>query len=217
MLYSPWRHCQKNDGNLMSHKDSLEVEVKFFMPNLAAFRERLLAAGAAQLKPRVFERNVRFDTADERLFREMSLLRLRQDTAVTLTYKSTPPNLPQSEAKVREELEVTVSDFDTMSQIFQRLGFAPMQVYEKYRETFQWQDVEIVLDELPYGNFVEFEGEERGLKTAVSHLNLNWSDRLVTNYLALMAQLKAKHTLPFNDLTFANFANLPISIADILP
>ena len=53
-------------------------------------------------------------------------------------------------------------------------------------------------------------------KTAVSHLNLNWQNRILTNYLGLMAQLKAHHSLPFNDLTFANFANQNISIADIL-
>ncbi len=197
-------------------QQNLEVEVKFFVPDLVAFRERLLAAGAELTKPRIYERNVRFDTADERLYKELSLLRLRQDTAVTLTYKGTPENLPDSEAKVREELEVQVSNFDTLSEIFQRLGFAPMQVYEKYRETFQWQDVEIVLDELPYGNFIELEGEEGGIKTAVAHLNLNWQDRIVGNYLGLMAQLKAHHNLPFNDVTFTNFANLDISIADIL-
>lgn len=195
---------------------NLEVEVKFFVPELAAFRERLLAAGAELAKPRIYERNVRFDTADERLYKELSLLRLRKDTAVTLTYKGTSEKQSQSEAKVREELEVQVSDFDTLSQIFQRLGFAPMQVYEKYRETFEWQNVEIVLDELPYGNFIELEGEEAGIKTAVAHLNLNWQDRIVDNYLGLMARLKAHHNLPFNDLTFANFANLDISIADIL-
>lgn len=160
---------------------------------------------------------MRFDTADERLYQELSLLRLRQDTAVTLTYKGAPQHLPQSEAKVREELEVQVSDFDTLSEIFQRLGFAPMQVYEKYRETFAWQDVEIVLDELPYGNFIELEGEEQEIKTAVAHLNLNWQERILGNYLGLMAQLKAHHNLPFNDLTFANCAGLDISIADILP
>ena len=48
-------------------------------------------------------------------------------------------------------------------------------------------------------------------------LNLNWQKRILGNYLGLMAQLKAHHNLPFNDLTFANFSNLPISIADILP
>jgi adenylate cyclase class 2 len=196
--------------------ENLEVEVKFFVPDLAAFRERLLGAGAEQKKPRIFERNVRFDTADERLYKELSLLRLRQDTAVTLTYKGTPENLPKSEAKVREELEVQVSDFDTLSEIFQRLGFAPVQVYEKYRETFQRQDVEIVLDELPYGNFIELEGEEEGIRTAVSHLNLNWQDRIIDNYLGLMAQLKAHHNLPFNDLTFANYTDLNDSIADNL-
>jgi adenylate cyclase class 2 len=203
--------------NVAGDKQNLEVEVKFYMPELAAFRQRLLAAGAVLKKPRLHERNVRFDTADERLYRELSLLRVRQDTAVTLTYKGPPQHLPQSEAKVREELEVQVSDFDTLSQIFQRLGFAPMQVYEKYRETFQWQNVEIVLDELPYGNFIELEGDESGIKTAVSHLKLNWQARILGNYLGLMAQLKAHHNLPFNDLTFANFANLNISIADILP
>lgn len=202
---------------MASKPNNLEVEVKFFIPELGVFRERLLAAGAELKKPRVFERNVRFDTEDERLYQELSLLRLRQDTAVTLTYKGTPKNLPQSEAKIREELEVNVSDFDTLAEIFTRLGFAPMQVYEKYRETFTWQDVEIVLDELPYGNFVEFEGEEEGLKTAVSHLNLNWDNRILSNYLGLMAQLKAHHNLLFNDLTFANFANLNVSIANVLP
>ena len=196
---------------------NLEVEVKFYIPALAAFREQLLAAGAVLKKPRIYERNVRFDTADERLYRNLCLLRLRQDTAVTLTYKSTPHDLPHSEAKVREELEVQVSDFAMLAEIFKRLGFAPMQVYEKYRETFQWQDVEIVLDELPYGNFVELEGDEAGIKTAVSHLNLNWQDRILGNYLGLMAQLKAHHNLVFDDLTFANFADLNISIVDVLP
>lgn len=201
---------------MASQPQNLEVEVKFWVPDLAAFRQRLLAAGAVLSKPRVFEKNVAFDTADSRLFQELKLLRLRQDTAVTLTYKGTPAHLPHSEAKVREELEVTVSDFDTLAEIFARLGFAPVVVYEKYRETFTWQDVEIVLDELPYGNFIELEGDEGGIKTAVAHLNLNWQNRILTNYLGLMAQLKAHHNLPFNDLTFTNFANLHVSITDIL-
>ena len=198
-------------------QENLEVEVKFFVPRLAAFRQRLLAAGAVLTKPRVFERNVAFDTANSQLYQSHALLRLRQDTAVTLTYKGESKHQSQSEAKVREELEVQVSDFDTLAEILQRLGFAPAVVYEKYRETFEWQDVEIVLDELPYGNFVEFEGDEEGIKTAVTYLNLNWADRLVTNYLALMARLKTHHNLPFNDLTFANFADSDVSVADILP
>jgi adenylate cyclase class 2 len=200
----------------VSDKSSnLEVEVKFLVETLAGWRERLLAVGAMLQKERVYERNVRLDTADSALLERLQLLRLRQDTAVRLTFKG-PADEVVSEAKVREELEVTVSDFDTAVLIFQRLGLAPVQVYEKYRETWQLGEVEVVLDEMPYGNFVELEGSEAGIKTAVAILGLDWHKRLITNYLAIMAQLKVHHNLPFDDVTFANFENLTISAADVL-
>jgi adenylate cyclase class 2 len=184
--------------------------------DLAGWRERLLAAGAVSVKPRVYELNIRLDTADQALLKQLQLLRLRQDTAVRLTFKGPAPEDMASEAKVREELEITVVNFDTAVLIFQRLGLAPVQVYEKYRETWQLGEVEVVLDEMPYGNFVELEGSEAGIKTAVATLGLDWHKRLITNYLAIMAQLKVHHNLPFDDVTFANFENLTISAADVL-
>jgi adenylate cyclase class 2 len=168
------------------------------------------------VKPRVYEQNVRLDTADQALLQKWQLLRLRQDTAVRLTFKGPVPEDVVSEAKVREELEVTVGDFDTAVLIFERLGFAPVQVYEKYRETFQLVGVEVVLDEMPFGNFLELEGSEVGIRTAAAILGLDWGKRLTTNYLAIMAQLKARYDLPFDDITFANFESLSVSVADVL-
>ncbi len=199
----------------------LEVEVKFLLPELTAVRAQLLALGATVVWPRLFERNLCLDTPDEALRARDELLRLRQDTAVTLTYKGRSLEREQgSQAKVREELEVTVSDWQTAVAIFQRLGFVPTQVYEKYRETLCLETplgvVTATLDELPYGNFVELEGEERALREIAALLNLPWQNRLVTNYLALMSALQAKHNLPFRDLTFANFAGLTISVQDVL-
>jgi adenylate cyclase class 2 len=195
----------------------LEVEVKFWLAELTAVRNQLLSLGATLAKPRVFERNLRLDTADQQLLQKRQLLRVRQDKVVTVTFKSDTIHLPGSEAKVREEIEFEASDGETAVLLFQRLGYNPVQVYEKYRETFQLGDVEIVLDELPFGNFMELEGEEEGIKTAVAQLGLDWNKRLLTNYLALMAQLKAYHNLPFSDLTFANFHSSNLSVADILP
>ena len=202
---------------MASNADNLEVEVKFFVTDLPMIRQRLVQLGANVTKPRVFEQNVRYDTKDGGLLQEWKLLRLRQDKVATVTFKGEPQKAVASEARVREELEVQVSDFATMAAIFARIGFHPVQSYEKYRETFMWGDVEVVLDELPYGDFVELEGEEAELKTAVSQLGLDWQDRILTNYLGLMQQLKEKHNLPFADLTFANFEDLTISVADILP
>ncbi|MCA9976162.1 MAG: class IV adenylate cyclase [Anaerolineales bacterium] len=198
-------------------QQNLEVEVKFLAVDLEQVRAKLAEVGAVLTKARVYERNVRFDTADEALRQRDELLRLRQDTAVTLTFKGRSLEAEQqSEAKVREELEVQVSDYETAVAIIQRLGFTPQQVYEKYRETWRLHDVEIVLDELPFGQFIELEGTEAAIKETAVQLNLPWETRIVSNYLALMAAIKQRHNLPFDDLTFANFAGLPISVTDVL-
>ncbi len=197
--------------------DRLEVEVKFWVAEHTAVRQTLLSLGATLSKPRVFERNLRLDTPDQQLLQKRQLLRVRQDTTVTVTFKSDTITLPDSEAKVREEIEFQASDGETAVLLFQRLGYSPVQVYEKYRETFQLGEVEVVLDELPFGNFVELEGPEAAIKTAAAQLGLDWNHRLLTNYLALMAQLQAHHHLPFHDLTFANFAGHPFNISDVLP
>lgn len=195
---------------------NLEVEVKFWQPNLASLRNRVVAAGGDLKKPRLFERNLVLDTADNRLRHNDQLLRLRQDTAVRLTFKGKSPDGTDSEARVVEELEVAVADFAAMAAILQRLGLKPSRVYEKYRETFQLEDIEIVLDELPFGNFVELEGPENAIKAAAKKLGLDWRQRIVTNYLSLMDQLIAHHDLPFTDLTFENFRGLSVSMAGIL-
>ncbi len=192
----------------------LEVEVKFLVADLAALRTQLVGVGATVKMPRVFERNLRLDTVDEALLAKWELLRVRQDTAVRVTFKG-PANVA-SEAKVREEIEMEVADFDTAVLIFTRLGYVPTQTYEKYRETFQIGDVEIVLDEMPYGDFVELEGTEAGIKSVAAQLGLEWKKRILDNYLSLMGELKSYHELPFNDLTFDNFKGLSISVADVL-
>jgi len=200
----------------VSGGNSLEVEVKFYVADLQAVRDRLLAAGAIQEHPRQFERNLRFDTPGEALRQGGRLLRLRQDERVRLTFKGPALHQEGSEAKVREELEVTVDDFERMAAILRRLGFVSFQSYEKYRETFSLQGVEVVLDEMPFGAFVELEGEEPAIRSAAELLKLPWSERILDNYLNLMARVKAYYDLPFDDLTFANFAGRQTDMAAVL-
>jgi adenylate cyclase class 2 len=196
--------------------DRLEVEVKFHVPNLGAFRQRLLDAGATVARPRTYERNLRYDNEWEGLRRKGQLLRLRQDAAARLTFKGIPAGDGQSEVKAREELEVEVSDFATMALILERIGFRPRQVYEKYREAFHFAGVEALLDEMPFGNFVELEGDAAAIRAAADRLELDWSRRIVDNYLALMARLIVHYRLSFEDVTFDNFARAAVSIEDVL-
>lgn len=195
---------------------NLEVEVKFLVDELPAIRRRLLTLGAALHKPRVFERNVRFDNPWDGLRMQGKLLRLRQDAAASLTYKGEPQTAVDSEARVREELEIEVSDFQTTFDLLGRIGFEPKQVYEKYRETFIFGQVEVLLDEMPFGDFVELEGEEAAMQAAAAALDLDWERRILANYLAIMARLQERFALPFDDLTFDNFADAEVSALDLL-
>ncbi len=92
-----------------------------------------------------------------------------------------------------------------------------VQTYEKYRETYRRRDVEIVLDEMPFGDFIELEGTEADLKEAAAALGLDWSRRILANYLGLMALCRRTFDLPFSDLTFANFNERPVDLSEILP
>ena len=199
-----------------ANHQNLEIEVKFLVSELVGIRERLLASGAVLRKPRIYERNIRFDNPWDGLMSQGKLLRLRQDSVARITYKGHPEKEVRSEARVREELEIEVGDFETTVAILARIGFEQRQVYEKYRETFELGPVEIVLDEMPFGDFVELEGEEVEIKAAADLLGLDWSKRILANYLALMANLQEKFDLPFDDLTFDNFGNSEVSAADIL-
>ncbi len=196
--------------------ENLEVEVKFFAPDLELVRERLGALGATLKSERTFEQNVLFDNAWNGLSRKGQVLRLRQDRRVRLTFKGNPPRQSGSEARVREELEVEASDFTTLATILERIGFTPRRRYEKYRETQTLGEVEIVLDELPFGNFVELEGEEASIRSLASRLGLKWDERILGSYLYLMELLQRRHQLPFKDLTFVNFEKQSFSVADIL-
>jgi adenylate cyclase class 2 len=196
--------------------ENLEVEVKFLVDDLAAVRDRLLAFGARIHKPRVYERNVRFDSPWDGLRTQGKLLRLRQDAIARLTFKGEPQTAVESEARVREELEVEVGDFQTTQALLERVGFEPKQVYEKYRETFIFGRAEVVLDEMPFGDFVELEGEEASIQAAAAALGLDWDLRILANYLALMAGLKERFGLDFDDLTFENFATVDVAAIDLL-
>ncbi|RLC04779.1 MAG: adenylate cyclase, partial [Deltaproteobacteria bacterium] len=63
--------------------NDLEIEVKFYLPDIPSVRERILELGA-ECKGRVFETNIRFEDASKSLMRKNSLLRLRKDATAKL-------------------------------------------------------------------------------------------------------------------------------------
>jgi adenylate cyclase class 2 len=196
-------------------QDNLEVEVKFYVMDSELINLRLVALGATAW-PEVFETNICFDDSEHTLKASGKLLRLRQDGACRLTYKC-PPAQDDPECKVFKELEVEMSDFDAIAGILQALGYHPVQIYEKRRQTFAWRDVAFCLDVMPFGTFLEIEGPKQSIKEAARQLGLAWKDRILSNYLAIFEVLRNRFGLPFNNVTFADFEKHPVDIVPLLP
>jgi adenylate cyclase, class 2 len=187
---------------------STETEVKIYAPDLDEIAARIQAAGGVLAAPRVYERNIRYDDPALSLSRHGTVLRLRTDSRTRLTYKAAPVTLDG--AVSRTELEVTVDDFDRMDLILRQLGFAPFTLYEKYRTTYHLGQAEVVLDEMPYGSFIEVEADAPVIDATLAALGLADRRRLFDSYLGLFAHVKQALNLTCTDLTFANFVGVTV-------
>lgn len=181
-----------------------EVEAKFHVRRLEDLEKRVLEQGGVLTSPRTLETNLRFDTPDGQLRRGHRVLRLRRDSVVTLTYKGS--GAVDDGIRSRPELEVGVADLEQARAVLEGLGYIVIFRYEKYRTTYRMGGVEIMLDELPYGNFVELEGDEDQLRPTAAKLGLRWGAVIPEGYHTLFESLRSALDLPFEDLTFDNFA-----------
>jgi len=192
----------------------LEIEVKFHLPEIEPIRKRLLNGGARH-GGRLFETNIRFENASKSLKMQGILLRLRKDDRIRLTLKSNLSR-PDTQFKVHRELELEVGDFGVCHSILEGMGFYPEQSYEKWRETFLLNDTKLLIDTMPYGVFIEIEGERSHIRDMANRLDLNWEERILLNYLEIFEIVRRKEGLSFTDITFENFKTVDLDIRKYL-
>lgn len=189
-----------------------EIEVKYYIADLPALEAKLQRLGARLAQQRTHEINLRFDTVDDEMKRSFQVLRLRQDKAARMTYKG--PSQYQDGARLRQEIEFEVSDFEAARRFLEALGYHVSMMYEKFRAVYELDGVEITLDEMPYGNFAELEGPDtNSLRTVNEKLGLDWEARAEESYTVLFDQLREVMGLAFSDLSFENFRDLDVSPA----
>lgn len=188
---------------------ALEQEVKFFLDDPAGLRRRLEALGARPYQPRMHEANIRFDTADGTLTRAGKVLRLRKAGKVILTYKEPETPAPAgtpAPARRSLETEIVVDSLEKTAHLLQSLGFRPLVRYEKHREVFHWKSVLLMLDQLPFGDFLELEGPDLAeLHQTADPLGLDWTAALQTSYMGIFLLLKKTYHLTFLEATFESF------------
>jgi adenylate cyclase, class 2 len=191
-------------------KETTETEVKLYTPDHAPIVQKLVSLGARRVYERILERNLRYENAENSLMQQGITLRLREDSRIRLTYKDGGSIV--NGITTRNEYEVDVSDMDMMNQILHKLGYHVALTYEKYRTTYEFYGAEVVIDELPYGNFTEIEGDLDTIEDIIRTLNLQDATRYPESYTRLFLNVKHRLNLSFNDLTFANFEGIVVTV-----
>ena len=207
-----------------------ETEIKLKIDDPRVFQRALKRLGARLAHPdslRVREENILFDTADSSLAKAGQLLRIRTELRntkgkrqaaqrVLLTFKRPVDESTNREAavlhrsyKVREELELEVTDGATLGRILSALGMKGWFRYEKYRTSYKlppakaWaKGLLIELDETPIGTFVELEGPEPAIDRAAAELGFSKRDYIVKNYLLLYLEECKRRGEPARDMVF---------------
>lgn len=139
-----------------------EVEIKILDIDRGEIIERLTALGAKKK----FEGELHamyYDSPDHSITSSRGALRLRKEGPTTvLTFKR---HVEDREAKVREEKEVVVSDFNAMRWVLDSAGFTVWLEMRKLRTTYELDGLHFELDKyldaydyIP--EFLEIEGPD---------------------------------------------------------
>ena len=165
----------------------IEIEKKYRLPKQrrVAVERRLHETGALS-KPIEFEENTLYRGG--RLKLGGCALRLRRVGArAILTFKQRLPT--KSSIKHQQEEETEVADAEAAHAILTALGFQPALVYEKRRTRWQLGRAEIVIDELPFGLFMEIEGTEKEIARVETLLGIEDLPAVMETYPTLTANL----------------------------
>lgn len=196
----------------MTHNNQ-EIEAKFAVRDLAPIQARLLEMGALCIVPRQMEFNLRYDDPDGSLSASGQVLRLRRYDDIRMTYKG--PGIRNEGVLERTEIETTLGDFDSARQILESLGYTPIFLYEKYRAIWQLGENHIMLDEMPFGKFIEIEAPtSEGVRALARQLGLDPHTSIPASYQSLFERVKVIRRLTFSDITFANFTGISVSPED---
>jgi adenylate cyclase class 2 len=163
----------------------VESEIKLRTDGPEAARAAVAALGATRERARHLEDNVLYDDVSSSLYAAGRALRLRRaEGHAIVTYKG-PRQERGDGVKSRPETEIEVSDADAFHSILTALGYRKVFRYQKYRETYRWREVEIVVDETPIGTYLEIEGPVDVIHEAARALGRAPADYIADSYAAL--------------------------------
>ena len=201
----------------------MEYEVRFYYPSSEVnnLLDKLSELKELEKKPRTYEKTIQYNHSDPRYdFYSKEIdgrFRLRlskniEESKCKLSWKRRLPNTTENLVNKEEEKEVRMSYEDVDNFIFiieNVMHFKVVDSYEKYRTIFTNEDVEISIDEYPFGIALEIENKsstknpEEVVMNYASKLKLNIKDSYRLSWDDKYVELcKEQNKEIYNEVTF---------------
>ncbi len=148
-----------------------DIQIKFQISDVDAFLEKLkkdryiLVGGA-------FEKTTRYDFDDDKLSKQGIFIRTKDGFNDTITIKEKTQNKTQKKYFERENATFEIENCDSMKYLLEKIGLTKNYTMEKYRIIWKKGEVELHLDELPFGIYCEVCSTEKEIDKIVSKLNI---------------------------------------------
>lgn len=201
----------------------MEYEVRFYYPSSEVnnLLDKLSELKELEKKPRTYEKTVQYNHSNPRYdFYSKEIdgrFRLRlskniEESKCKLSWKRRLPNTTENLVNKEKEKEVRISYDDVDNFIFiieNVMHFKVVDSYERYRTIFTNEDVEISIDEYPFGIALEIENKsstknpEEVVMNYVSKLKLNIKDSYRLSWDDKYVELcKEQNKEIYNEVTF---------------
>jgi adenylate cyclase class 2 len=178
----------------------VEKEIKLRINDLGLLINKLTTEKAVFIG-KALQRTVRFDNQENSLESNGTFLRVRSGFENVITVKRKVKD-DSGDVFKREEFETRVDDIEMIRKMLNALGFNREYVMEKYRMEWELDGVNISIDELPFGFFVEIEGEEKKIFEVAQKLNLDVNERIIVTYWDIFAEYKKEYDLIGENIEF---------------
>ena len=158
-----------------------EIEVKFEINSKDKITEKLIKFGG-KLRKTYRQTTYGFFSKDSIKKGIFPRIRVESDQHV-LTVKVRPKR--KTKYFERKEYSIVIDNEKEGIKILKLLGFDRIRKFSKKRQEWSFPNVEICLDKLYFGTFLEIEGEKKQIEIMIKNLGFEKRERITKAYLAL--------------------------------
>ncbi|MEK7564619.1 MAG: CYTH domain-containing protein [Patescibacteria group bacterium] len=136
-----------------------------------------------------------FSNIEEGIFPRIKYIEGEKKEIILTVKRKTKENTKFFE---REEMEVRTKEgenIETLREILKSLGFSKEIIFEKKRKNIFKKDITVSFDKLPFGFFIEFEGEPEIINRYLGKFNLLNRPRITRAYLGLWEDYRRNHNI----------------------